>query len=110
MVDEKTSTLEDLLRMKVPGEDKDENPIEITPDFRVAVQSAGEKAVHIIIHPNGHTGDTLDFYVSGNVLIPVDSTVGRQIKAGGLYMPRLGSNEPNLDIEAPAIEHATDKA
>ena len=42
--------------------------VEIRPDFRVAVQAVSEIGVHIIIHPEGVDGDTLDFIVKGNVL------------------------------------------
>jgi hypothetical protein len=66
--------LEDLLMMKVKSKDKDGNVIEITPDFRVSVQSAGAAGVHIIIHPEGHNGDTLDFVVNANNLIPIIDT------------------------------------
>ena len=61
-------TLESLLRMLVPAKDKDGNDIEISPEFRVAVQHIKDDGVHIIIHPNGYSGDTLDFLVSGNEL------------------------------------------
>ena len=64
------STLENLLRMTVPAKDKDGNDINVTPEFRVAVQHIRDDGVHIIIHPNGHSGDTLDFVVSGNELKP----------------------------------------
>lgn len=64
--------LEDLLRTKIQAKDKDGNEIEISPEFLVKVQSLegnGEfKGVHIMIHPNGHSGDTLDFLVNGNEL------------------------------------------
>lgn len=63
-------TLEELLRSKVslnmPA------PLsgakEVTPDFLVAVQDQTPEGVHIIIHPDGYNGDTLDFLVSGNTL------------------------------------------
>ena len=61
-------TLESLLRMTVPAKDKDGNDINISPEFRVAVQHVRDDGVHVIIHPNGHAGDTLDFVVSGNNL------------------------------------------
>lgn len=64
--------LEDLLRTKIFAKDKDQNEIEISPEFLVKVQSLegnGEfKGVHMMIHPNGHNGDTLDFLVNGNNL------------------------------------------
>lgn len=56
-------TLEDLLKTKVKIDDK-----EITPEFRVAVQSETDKGIHFIIHPIGHNGTTLDFIVKGNEL------------------------------------------
>lgn len=77
-------TLEELLRMRVDLERSDsESTIEITPDFRIAVQDLNKdlnplgierfdavKGVHIIVHANGYNSDTLDFVVSGNKLIP----------------------------------------
>ena len=65
-------TLYDLLKTKVPAKDKDGNAIEITPEFRVAVQDDKYDTIHIIIHPMGHSGATLDFIVKGNTLIPFD--------------------------------------
>lgn len=64
-------TLEDLLDMKVYAKNKDNEDIEITPEFRVAVQSFQGDGTHIIIHANGHDSDTLDFIVSGDTLIKV---------------------------------------
>lgn len=63
--------LEDLLNMKVESEDKDGKKVEVSPEFRVAVQNIGPNGTHIIIHPNGHNGDTLDFLVNANNLIPL---------------------------------------
>ena len=62
-------TLEDLLRMKVHGKDPSDD---YTPDFRVAIQSINEAGIHIIIHPDGYNGDTLDFLVKQNRLIPYE--------------------------------------
>lgn len=62
------ATLEQLLRMKVKSTDKDGNEVEVSPEFRVAVQDADDKGVHIIVHAMGHDSDTLDFKVSGNRL------------------------------------------
>lgn len=63
-----STNLEDLLRMKVSSEDKCNNKIEVSPEFRVAVQNINGDGVHIIIHPLGHNGETLDFLVNGNSL------------------------------------------
>lgn len=60
--------LEQLLRTMVPAQNFDGDDIEISPEFRVAVQSITPDGVHIIIHANGHNSDTLDFIVSGNEL------------------------------------------
>ena len=57
-------TLEELLRMRI----RTRNGIEFTPDFRLAVQSEKEGGTHVIVHPLGHDGDTLDFIVKGNEL------------------------------------------
>lgn len=68
------TTLEDLLRMKVDigMVDKTKN---VTPPFRVAVQDVKAKpdGVHFMIHPNGYDGETLDFIVKGNELIPLEN-------------------------------------
>lgn len=62
-------TLEDLLSTTVPAKDKDGNNIEISPDFRVSVQGRPfDGGIHFFIHPFGHSGDTLDFIVTGNTL------------------------------------------
>ena len=62
-------TLEQLLEMKV----ETRNGIKFTPDFRIAVQENKRGCTHIIIHPAGHNGDTLDFLVKGNALTPFPS-------------------------------------
>lgn len=60
-------TLQELLEMKV-----DDLGAVFTPDFRVAVQGEGPGGgIHIIIHPMGYDGDTLDFVVVGNELTPM---------------------------------------
>jgi hypothetical protein len=70
--------LEDLLRMTVPAKDKDGNDIQITPEFRLSVQETkalvnGEPGVRIIIHADGHNSDTLDYVVSGDDLLPLNT-------------------------------------
>ncbi|MCK5606347.1 hypothetical protein KAR91_30885 [Candidatus Pacearchaeota archaeon] len=64
----KLITLEQLLKSKVKSTDKDDNEIEIIPDFRVSVQKTFDRGVLFIIHPEGYSGDTLDFMVSDNLL------------------------------------------
>ena len=61
-------TLQKLLSMKIPtkhgitGE-----AIEISPEFRVAVQEIDPaRGVRIIVHALGHNSDTLDFWVHGD--------------------------------------------
>lgn len=62
-------TLEELLRMKVTINTTDGNTTpEFSPDFRVAVQNIHHDGVHIIVHPLGHNGETLDLFVRGNQL------------------------------------------
>ena len=63
-------TLQQLLEMKVKSEDMNGEEIEITPDFRMAVQGIHEEGIHVIVHPMGHNGDTLDLLVKGNCLSP----------------------------------------
>lgn len=57
---------DELLEMKVIGQDKDGNDIELSPEFRIAIQGKKMGGIHIIVHPIGHNGDTLDFIVKGN--------------------------------------------
>jgi len=64
-------TLQQLLETTVASKDKDGNPVEISPDFRVAVQQVKNGGLHFIIHPDGHSGGTLDFVVRGNELKPL---------------------------------------
>ncbi len=65
-------TLEKLLNMTIDGYDKDNNPNHITPDFRLIVQSGNHDGVKILIHPIGFNGETLDFVVKDNTLIPIN--------------------------------------
>lgn len=64
--------LQQLLSMKVVAKDKDDNEIEISPEFRVAVQSIMSNGVHIIIHADGHNSDTLDLVVMGNDILKLE--------------------------------------
>lgn len=64
-------TLQQLLETTVTSENKDGQPVEISPDFRVAVQQVKSGGLHFIIHPQGHNGETLDFIVRGNELEPL---------------------------------------
>jgi len=59
-------TLEELLKMKV----RTRNDTEFTPDFRVSVQEKVKAGTHILIHPLGYNGDTLNFIVQDNTLTP----------------------------------------
>jgi hypothetical protein len=59
--------LEQLLRTKVKHTMQTSGEVvEISPDFRVAVQSVEKAGVRIIIHANGYDSETLDLFVSGN--------------------------------------------
>ena len=64
-------TIEELLQTKVTTK----NGIEFTPDFRVSVQSKKDNGIHIMVHPFGHDGDTLDFIVKGNEITPCRSMI-----------------------------------
>jgi len=59
-------TLEQLIQTKV----KMRNGTEIIPDFRISVQGKKNDGTHIIVHPYGYNGDTLDFIVKENKLTP----------------------------------------
>lgn len=59
--------LEELLRTKVES-DGINGKVQISPSFRVAVQSESDAGVHIIIHPDGYNGETLDYMVKGDDL------------------------------------------
>ena len=63
--------LQQLLEMTVTAKDKDGEPVEVSPEFRVAVQEITPDGVRIIIHANGYNSDTLDYVVQGNVLTVV---------------------------------------
>ena len=67
-------TLEDLLKMKINGVSPvTKEPIQYSPDFRMAVQREMEGGVHVIVHADGHNSETLDFIVTGNELNPLGS-------------------------------------
>lgn len=59
-------SLEDVLRFQVKGTNWKNEVVEFSPDFRVAVQGFKDNSVHVIIHPSGHNGTTLDLLVTGN--------------------------------------------
>lgn len=66
--------LEDLLKMKIKGESPvTGEDIEYSPDFRLAVQDEKAGGTHIIVHPYGHDGNTLDFIVRGNNLEQINT-------------------------------------
>lgn len=60
-------TLEELLRMQVSVAHSS-SYINISPEFRIAVQRITEDGVRIIIHANGHDSDTCDFIVKNDEL------------------------------------------
>lgn len=68
--------LEKLLRTKVEFEGLN-GKVNITPDFRVAVQKISDAGVHIIIHANGHSSDTLDYMVNGDELSRIDHILNK---------------------------------
>lgn len=68
---ERQMTLEDLLRMKVKIERADGASVEISPEFRVAVQEIDSGSVRIIIHASGYDSTTLDFRVRDNELTQI---------------------------------------
>ena len=68
---ETTMTLQQLLATNVTSKDKDGNKIQVSPSFRVAVQGERDGGLHFILHPAGHSGETLDFVVRGNELEPL---------------------------------------
>lgn len=61
-------TLQQLLETTVSSQDKNGNKVEVSPDFRVAVQQVKDSGLNFIIHPDGHSGETLGFVVIGNEL------------------------------------------
>lgn len=63
-------TLEELLGTTIPDAINPITcePIDVRPDFRVAVQGPRAGGLHFIIHPNGHDGETLDFVAVGDTL------------------------------------------
>ena len=64
-------SLEELLRMTFIAPGMGGEAVEISPEFRVAVQEVSARGVRIIIHANGHDSNTLDFWVAGDSLGPV---------------------------------------
>lgn len=67
-------TLEELLKMKIDSVSPvTQQPVQYSPDFRMAVQGECDDGVHVIIHAYGHSSETLDFVVVGNELRPLGS-------------------------------------
>ena len=74
----KQPKLEQLLRMTVPVPEGCVAPAgtPTSPEFRIAIQKIIDDGpitgVHIIVHPNGYNGDTLDFVVVGDQLMTLE--------------------------------------
>lgn len=68
------STIEELLSMKVLSENHRQEPIQVSPEFRVAVQKITTEGVHIILHANGHDSDTLDLLVKDDKVTIIDNS------------------------------------
>lgn len=74
-------TLQELLQTKIVTSDaraETNEPIGFIPDFRVAVQKNIDGGTHFIIHPFGHSGETLDFVVEGNNITPLQDYEGKE--------------------------------
>ena len=54
----------DLLSMEIESEDKDGNPVMVPPEFLMKVQTKTEDGIHVIVHPLGHGGITIDLVVN----------------------------------------------
>lgn len=62
-------TLEGLLRTKLETKNGGTGePVSVPHSFVVGIQHEDEDGVHFIIHPLGHSGETLDFVVAGDEL------------------------------------------
>jgi len=95
-------TLEELLKMKVKTENFKGEEVEITPDFRIAVQSTHVDGTHIIVHPLNHNGDTLDFVVKDNTLYPVNNTLIEDLVNRFLSWPLPESVASDLCVVSPS--------
>ncbi|MDH5183387.1 MAG: hypothetical protein OEX12_05800 [Gammaproteobacteria bacterium] len=67
--------LYDLLGMEIESKDKDGNPIMVSPEFVVKVQHKTDLGIHVIIHANGHSSDTVDLVVGENKIIKLGDNV-----------------------------------
>ena len=68
-------TLEDLLKMTVAAKSSvTGKDVMVTPGFIVSVQhECPNGGVHFIIHPDGYSGNTLDFIARGNELEQINT-------------------------------------
>jgi hypothetical protein len=61
--------LQELLNTTYTSKNIHNEPVEVSPDFRIAVQEkCNERGVRIIVHPIGMNGETLDLWVKDNNL------------------------------------------
>jgi hypothetical protein len=67
------STLQELLHMQIDGINQvTGETIKYSPDFLISVQEIRpDGIVKIIVHPDGYSGETLDFLVDGNICYQV---------------------------------------
>lgn len=70
-------TLEELLRTTYPigpGCMAPEGTL-ASPNFRVSIMGSTPGGVHMLIHAEGHDSATLDFFVTGNTLVPIEHSI-----------------------------------
>jgi len=58
--------LYELFNMEVESEDKDGNPVMVSPEFIVKVQDKTKQGIHILIHALGHSSNTTDLIINEN--------------------------------------------
>ena len=67
-------TLEELIKSNFESTNQMEYRLALVQLVDVGPGGAAEQRAHIIVHPMGIDGETLDFTVDGNNLIPINCT------------------------------------
>lgn len=64
----------DLLNMEIESQDKDGNSVMVSPEFLMKVQTKTEDGIHVIVHPLGHGGTTIDLVVNPDSIVYLGDT------------------------------------
>jgi len=87
---------------------KDENGLGTT-DFRLKICSTQAGAVQFCIHPYDKDGDTGDYFIIGNLTVPINTHSANQLESA-IYTDCAGFKAPMPDLTCPKCHVALSSA